>query len=96
MSKIDRILTDLTIQKSAELAKVLGPVIDDVVAAAKPGPRTTIIPVTEMRIGMIIAEGKGVRINTLDPCTQRDKVHVNGGMCYDYCGDVVVISSSIR
>ena len=48
------------------------------------------IDVTELRIDMVIAEGSGVKVRTLDPCTARDKVHVNGTMCYDYCGKVNV------
>jgi hypothetical protein len=48
------------------------------------------IPVTDLRIGMVIAEGSGVKVRTLTPCTQRDRVHVNDSMCYEYSGKVHV------
>ena len=53
-------------------------------------PKPREIDVTNLRIGMVIAEGKGIKVKTLTPCTQRDKVHVNDTMCYDYAGKVSV------
>lgn len=59
---------------------------------------TMTIPVIQMRLGMVIVEGhnRHTPITKLTPCTQRDKVHVNGTMCYDYCAsvDVTIVSAN--
>lgn len=46
--------------------------------------RTVNIPVTDLRIGDIIAPNIVVR--TVDACTQRGKIHVNEKLCYDLVG----------
>lgn len=48
------------------------------------------IPVTELRVGMKLAGKHPVTVRTIDPCTQRGKVHVNRSLCYDLCGTVEV------
>jgi len=53
--------------------------------------RQTTIKVVKMRLGMTICEGRRrIPIKKLSPCTQRNKVHVNDKMCYDYVGYVTV------
>lgn len=48
------------------------------------------IPVTELRTGMTLAGKNGTKVTSIEPCTQRGKVHVNGGKCYDLCGYIEV------
>lgn len=52
--------------------------------------QTITIPVSELHIGDAIPFGKNKAklVRTITPCTQRGKIHVNGGDCYDLCGTV--------
>ncbi len=51
-----------------------------------------VIQVTELRVGMTIVErtGSKTKVETLSPCSQRRKVHVNEKDCYDFVGMVNV------
>lgn len=55
-------------------------------------------PVTDIRIGTVIAEGKRrFRVETITPCRHKrhgvPKVHVNNRFCYDTAGYVDVMVS---
>lgn len=51
---------------------------------------TVEIPVTQLRIGQLLADSdrrdKGTPIREITPCTQSGKVHVNKSLCYDLIG----------
>lgn len=46
--------------------------------------RTASIPVTDLAYGDVIAPN--VVVKTIDPCTSRGKIHVNGKYCYELVG----------
>lgn len=50
------------------------------------------IPVTDLRIGHVLNEGKGLRVETIDLCpgSKGRKIHVNSRLCSEVVGFVDV------